>query len=287
FKDNGAIFAFTFKHAVHAGGDDDERGSGAYEQGIYVDCESLDKALLCRVGDLRGSSVLRTSTLACFIRVNTAAYTPHDGHTEHAGKACVEVKRRREDQSKYFWDLLIVRKQDNQRDNDVDDCHKWHDQGREVCNTLNTTDDDDAQYGRDSDTGVQRWDPPRIFNSGGNTVGLHTRQEVSGCQNHGDCKNAAIDQHERRCFGVSVCLLNVVGRPTTVFPSVFFLHFGNQRQRTLNERGRGARQGHRPHPKDRAWSTKSNCGSNAGNIANADAASQRHHQRLERRDTIV
>src|SRR5699024_12562746 len=98
---NGAIFAFTFKHAVHAGGDDDERGSGAYEQGIYVDCESLDKALLCRVGDLRGSSVLRASTLACFIGVTTATYPPPDCYTKHAGKACVEVKRRREDESTY------------------------------------------------------------------------------------------------------------------------------------------------------------------------------------------
>src|SRR5699024_6080647 len=137
FKDNGTIFAFTFKHAVHAGGDDDKRSSGAYQQGIYVDCESWDKALLCRVGDLCGGSVLRASTLACFIGVNTTPHTPHDGHTEHAGKARVEVERRREDQTKYFGNLLIVHKQDNQRDNDVDDCHKWHNQGREVCNTLN------------------------------------------------------------------------------------------------------------------------------------------------------
>ena len=230
--------------------------------------------------------MLRASTLACFIGVNTTPHTPHDGHTEHAGKARVEVERRREDQTKYFGNLLIVHKQDNQRDNDVDDCHKWHNQGREVCNTLNAADDDDAQYRRDSNTGVQRWDRPRVFHSGGNTVGLHARQEVSGCQNHGDCKNAAINQHERRCFGVSVCLFDVVGRPTTVLPGVFILLFVNLRQRTLNERGRGAQQGHRPHPKDRAWSTKSNCGSNAGNIANADAASQRHHQRLERRDAI-
>src|SRR5699024_9748835 len=237
FEDDGTILTCTFKDPVHTRGDNDERCRGAYKEGVDINRECLNKPLLSRVRYLSCSGMLWTRTLACFVGVNATANAPHDRHTQHAGKSSIEIKSRRKNEAEDIWDLLVIRKQDDQREDNINDRHERHDQGRKVRDALHTTDNDDAQQDGDTNTGVQRRNTPSIVDSRGDSIGLYSRKEICSSQDHRHREDTTVDQHEWCGLRVSIGLFNVVGRATAVLTRILVLLFVDLRQRTLNERG--------------------------------------------------
>ena len=274
FVADSTIFTFALEHAVHISRDDDECSGGAYEQGVNVDSECLNKALLCWVRNFCCGSVLRTSTLTSFIGVDTAANTPHDSDAQHASKSSVQVECGGENQTEYFRNVLVINEQNDKRNNDVDGCHEWNHHGSKRCNTLYTADNNNREDDCQSYTGDGGADAPSIFNSRRNTVGLNAWKEVCSCQNHRDCEDNTVNQHEWSSLGVGVRLFNVVSRTTAVLTGILVLLFIDLSKCTFDKRRCGAQQCHGPHPKNRAWATESNSGCNTRDVANTNASRQ-------------
>src|SRR5699024_6930750 len=134
FVADSTIFTFAFEHAVHISRDDDECSGGAYEQGVNVDSECLTKALLCWVGTVHWSSVLRTSTLTSFFGVETAANPPYESDDQHDSKSSVQVECGGENQTEYSRNVLVINEQNDKRNKDVDAAHEWNRYGRKRGN---------------------------------------------------------------------------------------------------------------------------------------------------------
>src|SRR5699024_1909661 len=161
----------------HAGGDDDERGRAAHQQGVDVDGEGLGEALLGRVRDLGGRGRVRAGALTGLVGVDAALHAPLDGQPDDRAEDRLDAEGAGEDQPEHARDLLEVHEEHDDRDEDVRDRHhRYRDHG-EVGDALDAADDDEAQQDHQPDRRDPGGDAPGVVDRGGHAVGLHAGQE--------------------------------------------------------------------------------------------------------------
>ena len=271
----------VLEHRVHVGGDDDERGGGAHEQGVDVHGEGLHEALLGRVGHLGGGSVVRAGALTGLVGVDAALHAPLDGQADDRAVDGVHAEGAGEDLTEHVGDLVEVHEEHQQRREDVEDRHRRDHVGGEHGDALDAADHDEGQQDDHADGGGPGGDAPGAVHRGGEAVGLHAGQEEAHGEDRGDGEQDAEGEGETGCL-VSVGLLEVVGRATAVLTGVRVLLLVDLSQGGLDERRGRAEEGHGPHPEHGAGAAEGDRGGHTTDVAHAHAVGERHHQRLER-----
>lgn len=215
---------------------------------------------------------MRTGTLAGFVRVDAALDAPGDGGAEQTAHDGIGTECAVNDQGEDIGNLLPVDANDNDGDNNVGLCHEGHDDTRELSDTLQAAEDDEAQYRRNDGSA------DRFINAEGfvprrrDRVALHTRAENARSE----------DRHDGECPGIGLALqalFNIESRTAAVL--VLNLFFVNLAERRFDKCGRGAEECHYPHPEKCAWATVADGGGNASNSAGSYATGKGHRQSLK------
>src|SRR5690606_1143256 len=119
--------AISCLHVVLTGDQQHEGGGGADEQGVDVNREALNQALLGRVADGCGGRRVRAGTLASFVGVNATRDAPLDSHADNGAEAGLEAEGALDDQHHDFRQFADVQQDDHQRYHDVAQRHERHD----------------------------------------------------------------------------------------------------------------------------------------------------------------
>ncbi len=224
---------------------------------------------------------VRARALAGLVRVDAALDAPADRRADaRHGREGV-----RDDQHEDPRQLPDVQQDDDDRQQHVTDGHERHHDLREMRDTLDAAEDDEAEqqhdaHGRDQlgvghrsergfeDAGAAEGEIGRVADG----VRLHRREQ----QAYGEDGR---DGEDPRVPFLAHGLLDVIRRAAAELALVFFLV--DLAERRFDVGGCRAEERDDPHPEDGTGAAETDCCGDAGDVAGADAARQRHRQRLE------
>ena len=116
----------------------DKCGSGADKQGIYINTESLDKALYDRMACIGRSCGIRYGTFTGFVGEKSAFEARKNGRTHAAAENGIEVESITENNSECPGQLCKVINHNPQCNNDIDACHNRYNPFRDAGYTTET-----------------------------------------------------------------------------------------------------------------------------------------------------
>ena len=268
---------------MDAGGQAHEGRRRAEEHGVDVDRKGLRKALLDGMGDHGGSGGVRRGTDTGFVRVQASLDAVDQAGTGHAAEDGLEVEGVFEDDAEHVRDVLDVREDDDEGDEDIEDAHGRNDGARELDDPLAAA--EDAVPGRDGEDGADDGGGGlRVVERVRLERGLQVvRAEQLKTEGVGHQQEEAEEQG--RDAGTEG-LFDVVGRAAVrVAVGVFLLV--DLGERTLRERGGRANETHEPHPEDGSGAAKADRRRNTDDVAGADAGRGGDDHGLEGRDLAL
>ena len=266
------------QYVIGAGGQDHQRRGRAHEQRVDVNGKSLRKALLRRMRDVGCGGDDGPGTLARLVRENAAFDAHRDRAADNAAADRVHSEGAAENGRENGWDRLVIVADDDQRHQDVGECHKrGHDRGH-AGNATDAAENDEAEKHRQPDAGSQRIDRESVRHRGRNAVRLDGRQENAagkdGDQGEDDAEPAKAEALLDEGEGAAA----VTG---------FMLEAENLREGRFDESRRGAEKGHDPHPEDSAGAAESDGRCDADDVAGADAAGEGDTEGFEGGDAFA
>ena len=127
---------------VGAAGEYQHGGGGADEEGVDVDGEGLDEALLDGVGDLGGGGHDGAGALAGLVAVDAALDAPGDGAAEQGATHLVDPHGAAQHLHEYLGHELPVEEEHDDGEEDVDQRHDGGHHLGHVGYALDAADDD-------------------------------------------------------------------------------------------------------------------------------------------------
>ncbi len=126
------------------GQQDDEGRDRADQQGVEVDAEALDQALLDRVGDRGGGAGVGCRAHAGLVREETSADAVHEGGTETTTDDLLETEGVLDDEAEHGRNLADVEDHDDDADDQVDERQDRHDDLGDTGDAADTAEDHHA-----------------------------------------------------------------------------------------------------------------------------------------------
>lgn len=218
------------------------------------------------------------ATTTGLVRVQATLDALHHGRTGEAAEDGVEVKRALEDRGEHRGNVLIVQRDDNGANAQVDDRHDGNEQAGHLGETTRATEDGSGHKNGENGTDNPRRPLvcPAVL---GERVG-----DVEGGEQV-EAAHVGQDEDGREERGQPVLLegrLDVVGRAAVGVVRAALLV--DLRERRLDECGRAAEGCDNPHPEDSAGATRGNGDGDTGDVTDADARGRRYHEGAERRN---
>ena len=259
-----------------ARGENHERGESTDHHGVDEDGEHLDEALLSRVRHGGGGRGVRSGTDTGLVRVEAALDAVHHRRTGEATEDGLEVESATEDRREHRGNVLVVERDDDEADTQVDDRHDGHEQASDVRQATGAAEDRAGHQHREDDADNPRRPLVRPAVMG---------ESVSDVEGGEQVEAAHVGQNEdrREERGKPVLLeshLDVVGRTTVGVVGPLLLV--DLRKRRLDEGGRATEGRDDPHPEDGAGAAKRHGRCHTGNVADAHARGRGDHQGAER-----
>ncbi|MNE07986.1 hypothetical protein D3C80_1006280 [compost metagenome] len=220
-----------------------------------------------------GGDVRRTAQ-AGFVGEHTTLHTHDDGAAQQAAKRRVEAEGALEDGFQHGWHVLDLGADHVQGHADVGQGLDRYQQVRNRGDTLDTTDEHQAEQGGQGDAGVLRFEAESVLQRVGHGVGL---QAVEG-----EAVGHQQQDREHHCHPAQLqAVLDVVGRAATV-QAVAVAPLVDLGQGALEKAAGHAHQRGYPHPEHRARAAEGHGDADTGDVTGTDTAGQAQHQRLER-----
>ncbi len=174
--------------------------------------------------------------------------------------------------------LLVVDADDDDGNYDVGLRHEGDDDARELGNALQAAENNEAEKRRDNRGGDRRFNLKSLRPGGSNRIALDPGTEKDRSKNRNDREGPGIRLAVEAFF-------NIKGRAAAVLTVDLLLI--DLTERRFHEGGRGAEESNHPHPEQGSGAAKADGRGDARNVARADAARQRHGERLKAREPDV
>ena len=244
------------------------------------------------MGDVCCRRRVRRRADARFIGIQAALDALHEGGRAEACRAAedrLEIERARENAAQHLGQHAGVDHHDDERHDDVQHAHDRHEHARDLDDAVAVAEDADAYEEREQRAADDRQEMrargsnERIIE----VIARHAVDEVEGGE-HVEADRIGRDQRDRENNAeapASESRLDIVGR-AAVAAALGAALFIDLRERALDKGGRAANQSDEPHPEHRAVAADGDSVGDADDIARADAARRRDHQRFKRADRL-
>ncbi|MNQ83551.1 hypothetical protein D3C85_986350 [compost metagenome] len=216
---------------------------------------------------------VRRAAQAGFVGEQPTLDAHQDGRTDTAGEGRLQAEGALDDKHEGGRHRFEVHADHYQGHEDVGQRHHRHQDVGALGDTLDAAEYDQADHHRDGDATQLGGDAEGVVQRIGHGVGLQrVEAETEGHQQQ--------DREDDRQPALTEAMENVEGRAAAV-SAIGLTALVQLRQRTLEEAGGHAQQGHQPHPEHRPRATQGNGHRHAGDVAGSDATGNRQHQGLE------